>query len=55
MTLLSFAPLLKGDFRGDSDCQFDSNSMGSDIQSLGAYFHLIFLEIGFWCKVWKSM
>lgn len=46
-SVLIFAPPLKEDSRGDSDCQFDSNSLGSDIESLGAYLHLIFLEIGF--------
>lgn len=46
-SVLIFVPPLKQDFRGDSVCQFDSNCMGLDIQSLGAYPQLIFLEIGF--------
>lgn len=46
-SVLIFVPPLKQDFRGDSDSQFDSNSMGLDIQSLGAYPQFIFLEIGF--------
>lgn len=46
-SVLFFVPPLKEDFKGDSDCQFDSNSVGLDIQSLGAYLQLIFLEIGF--------
>lgn len=54
-SLLIFVPPLKEAFRDDSDCQLDSNSVGLDIQSLGAYLHLIFLEVGFWWKGWKSM
>lgn len=46
-SVLIFVPPLKQDFRGDSDCWFNSNSMGLDIQSLGAYLELIYLEIGF--------
>lgn len=45
--MLIFAPPLKEDFRGDSDYQFDNDSQESDIESLGAYLHLIFMEIGF--------